>query len=63
MRTADGSIDGKGNIIGDATADYREPGEMYTPRKKKGDTRTPEPRLRNQGRILKEKNTSPYSPA
>lgn len=55
MRTADGSIDGKGNIIGDATADYREPGEMYTPRKKKGDTRTPEPRLRNQGRIFKGK--------
>ena len=55
MRTADGSIDGKGNVIGDATADYREPGEMYTPRKKKGDTRTPEARLRNQGRIFKGK--------
>ena len=53
MRTADGSIDGKGNVIGDATADYREPGEMYTPRKKKGDTRPPAPRLRNQGRIFK----------
>ena len=55
MRTADGSIDGKGNVIGDATADYREPGEMYTPRKKKGDTRTPEAKLRNQGRIFKGK--------
>jgi len=55
MRTADGSIDGKGNVIGDATADYREPGEMYTPRKKKGDTRPPVPRLRNQGRIFKGK--------
>ena len=55
MRTADGSIDGKGNVIGDATADYREPGEMYTPRKKKGDTRPPAPRLRNQGRIFKGK--------
>ena len=55
MRTADGSIDGKGNVIGDTTADYREPGEMYTPRKKKGDTRPPAPRLRNQGRIFKGK--------
>lgn len=55
MRTADGSIDGKGNVIGDATADYREPGEMYTPQKKKGDTRPPAPRLRNQGRIFKGK--------
>ena len=55
MRTADGSIDGKGNVIGDTTADYREPGEMYTPRKKKGDTRSPAPRLRNQGRIFKGK--------
>lgn len=55
MRTADGSIDGKGNVIGDATADYREPGEMYTPRKKKGDTQPPAPRLRNQGRIFKGK--------
>jgi rhamnogalacturonan endolyase len=26
MRTSDGTTDGKGNIIGDATADYREPG-------------------------------------
>lgn len=55
MRTADGSIDGKGNVIGDTTADYREPGEIYTPRKKKGDTRPPAPRLRNQGRIFKGK--------
>ena len=63
MRTADGSIDGKGNVIGDATADYREPGEMYTPRKKKGDTRPPAPRLRNQGRIFKGKEYLQYSPA
>lgn len=55
MRTADGSIDGKGKVIGDATADYREPGEMYTPRKKKGETQTPEQKLRNQGRIFKGK--------
>lgn len=55
MRTADGSIDGKGKVIGDITADYREPGEMYIPRKKKNETQTPEPKLRNQGRIFKGK--------
>jgi rhamnogalacturonan endolyase len=26
MRTSDGTVDGKGNVIGDADADYREPG-------------------------------------
>lgn len=46
--------DGKAEIVM-RTADYREPGEMYTPRKKKGDTRSPAPRLRNQGRIFKGK--------
>lgn len=55
MRTADGSIDGKGKVIGDITADYREPGEMYIPRKKKNETQNPEPKLRNQGRIFKGK--------
>lgn len=55
MRTADGTLDGKGNVTGDVHADYREPGEMYTPRKKKGETETPQPQLRNQGRIFKGK--------
>lgn len=36
MKTSDGTVDGQGNVIGDASADYREPGD---------------PR-RNQGRIL-----------
>ena len=43
MRTADGTVDGKGNVIGDANADYRYPGEMYTPRRRKGDTEAPKP--------------------
>lgn len=37
MKTSDGTIDGQGNVIGDATADYREPGNPKA----------------NQGRILK----------
>lgn len=42
MRTSDGTVDGKGQVIGDKTADYREKG-------------TPDAHniLRNQGRILK----------
>lgn len=55
MRTADGTTDGKGKVIGDAKADWREPGEWYTPRKKKGGTETPEKKLRYQGRIFKGK--------
>lgn len=55
IRTADGTVDGKGNVIGDATADYREPGEWYTPRKRKGQTETPAQQLRYQGRIFKGK--------
>lgn len=55
MRTADGTIDGKGIVIGDAHADYREPGELYTPRAKKGETATPPQQLRNQGRIFQGK--------
>ena len=38
MKTSDGTVDGKGKVIGDAKADYREPGIDNTPR--------------NQGRIL-----------
>ena len=56
MRTADGTVDGKGNVIGDANADYRYPGEMYTPRRRKGDTEAPKPQLRYQGRIMEGKD-------
>ncbi len=52
MRTADGTTDGKGKVIGDATADYRFPGELYTPRAKAGSEEKPQPILREQGRIL-----------
>lgn len=44
MKTSDGTVDGRGKIIGDATADYREKG--FTSDEFPG--RTP----RNQGRIL-----------
>lgn len=58
MKTSDGTIDGKGKVIGDATADYREPGDPNQP--KGGDFSPNDPRskgkptdpLRNQGRIL-----------
>lgn len=43
MKTSDGTVDGEGNIIGDANADYREPG--LTPAE---EGKTPV----NQGRIL-----------
>lgn len=45
MRTADGTVDGKGNVIGDARADYREAGSLD---KRKNKTV-------NQGRIFKGK--------
>lgn len=45
MRTADGTIDGKGNIIGDAQADYREAGTFDKKRN----------RIVNHGRIFKGK--------
>ena len=44
MKTSDGTKDGKGKIIGDAKADYREPG--ITDGNSHGNT------PRNQGRIL-----------
>lgn len=58
MKTSDGTIDGQGNIIGDASADYREPGDPTQPTG--GDSAKEDPRgkprqgdpLRNQGRIL-----------
>ncbi|MBD3591335.1 rhamnogalacturonan lyase [Bacteroides sp. GM023] len=45
IRTADGTVDGKGNVIGDARADYREAGSLD---KRKNKTV-------NQGRIFKGK--------
>lgn len=42
MRTSDGTVDGKGKVIGNAKADYREPG-VFDKKKKK---------LTRQGRIL-----------
>lgn len=42
MRTSDGSVDGKGKVIGNAKADYREPG-VFDKKKNK---------LTRQGRIL-----------
>ena len=58
MKTSDGTIDVQGNIIGDASADYREPGDPTQPTG--GDFAKEDPRgkprqgdpLRNQGRIL-----------
>ncbi len=46
MRTADGTTDAKGTIIGDPTADFREAGIPSA---------NPKERPRNQGRILKGK--------
>ena len=56
MRTADGTTDGKGKVIGDKNADWREPGEWVTPKKKKGLTDEPEKKLVRQGRIFKGKD-------
>lgn len=58
MKTADGTIDGSGRIIGDPKADYREKGDPSQPRG--GDFPPDDPRSkftrdmppRNQGRIL-----------
>ncbi len=57
MKTSDGTIDGKGNVIGDASADYRECGQIRERTRmpeSTGDrqqTRAKETPL-NQGRIL-----------
>jgi len=48
MRTSDGTVDGKGHVIGDANADYREKGELAKTRKNKQGKDTPF----LQGRIL-----------
>lgn len=45
MRTADGTIDSKGKVIGDANADYREEGTFDPSRNQ----------IMKQGRILKGK--------
>lgn len=58
MKTADGTVDGKGVVVGDPTADYREKGDPSQPRG--GDFSPDDPRSkhrgnhppRNQGRIL-----------
>ena len=58
MKTADGTVDGSGKVIGDASADYREKGDSLQPRG--GDFPPNDPRgiprgfqpPRNQGRIL-----------
>ena len=58
MKTADGTIDGSGKVIGDPSADYREKGDSSKPRG--GDFPPGDPRgnasesypPRNQGRIL-----------
>lgn len=58
MKTSDGTVDGKGHVIGDAQADYREPGDVGAPTGgdfPKGDPRgkpRPGDYPRNQGRIL-----------
>ncbi|MBE6286669.1 MAG: rhamnogalacturonan lyase [Mediterranea massiliensis] len=63
MKTSDGTVDGMGNVIGDATADYREKGKEFTPEQieaMKNDPRRKgrplpanyKPTPSNQGRIL-----------
>ncbi len=58
MKTSDGTVDGTGRVIGDANADYREPGDPtqqpggdFPPNDPRGNARGPQP-ARNQGRIL-----------
>ncbi|MCD8309705.1 MAG: hypothetical protein LUB83_00600, partial [Prevotellaceae bacterium] len=58
MKTADGTVDGTGKVIGDAEADYREPGDPNIPAG--GDFPPGDPRgmpqpgdpMHNQGRVL-----------
>ncbi|MBQ8674320.1 MAG: rhamnogalacturonan lyase [Bacteroides sp.] len=66
MKTSDGTVDGTGKVIGNAEADYREPGQARVqppmppkekPRNRKGNDKRPPRRPRsntpmNQGRIL-----------
>lgn len=50
MKTSDGTIDGQGNIIGDASADYREPGDPTQPTG--GDFAKEDPRGKPRREIL-----------
>jgi len=54
-RTADGTVDGTGKIIGDATADWREPGATTVPTSdRSGATTTPAGMVaRMEGRIVR----------
>ncbi len=54
-KTADGTIDGTGKVIGNATADWREKGEIAVPtRDHTGSTATPAGRVaRMEGRIVR----------
>lgn len=54
-RTADGTVDGHGKIIGDASADWREQGESAVPTKdSSGATKTPDGlRARLEGRVMR----------
>lgn len=55
MRTADGCVDGKGVVIGDADADYRESGYWKVSKKRRNGVIETDSVLRNQGRILRGK--------
>ncbi len=54
MKTADGTVDGKGKIIGDPKADYRDPGsnEVQLPEKDFKKTGFHKPGTYNRGRIM-----------
>ncbi|MBC9032406.1 rhamnogalacturonan lyase [Sphingomonas sp. JC676] len=55
MKTADGTVDGAGKVIGDANADWRSDGGEVASKDRTGSTTTPDGRQvsRLQGRILK----------
>jgi rhamnogalacturonan endolyase len=55
MKTADGTVDGTGKVIGDAHADWRSDGGEVASKDRTGSTTTPDGRQvsRLQGRILK----------
>ncbi|MBS1369022.1 MAG: rhamnogalacturonan lyase [Lentisphaeria bacterium] len=54
MKTADGTVDGKGKVIGDPAADYREPGgnTVQEPQKDFRKTGFHKPGTYNRGRIM-----------
>ncbi len=55
LKTADGTVDGKGKVIGDPDADYREPGgnELQEPQKDFRKTGFHKSGTYNRGRIMK----------